>query len=97
MKNLKISEEVLKNIHNDLLGNNALTCMFAIRKCVLDKIDDDKTVKIIQDLKSSPLIEWNSCKISNCALAGLHLLGIENYTGNDEQVLEMIDTVFYKK
>lgn len=97
MKNLKISEEALKSIHSDLLCDNSLLCMFAIRKCVFDRINDDKTTSIIQSLKTSPLIEWNSCKISDCAKAALHLLGIEPYNGDNEQVQELINTVFYSE
>ena len=85
----------ISDIYEDLIGNNALSCMLAVRYCVLNHIKDDKTVSIISSLKSSPLIEWNSCKISNCAYAALHLLGIEPYQGNDGQVQDLIDTVFF--
>ena len=98
MKKSVKSEKALKSIHeihNDLLGNDSLSCMFAVRYCVLNMIVDKETIDILIKLKRSPLIEWNSCKISNCALAALQLLEIEPYNGEDEQVLELIETVFY--
>lgn len=89
------AQKSINDIHKDLLGNNSLSCMFAIKYCVINKISDNKTITIIKSLKNSDLIEWNSCKISNCAYAALHLLDIEPYNGNDKQVQDLIDTVFY--
>lgn len=88
-------QKSINDIHRDLLGNNSLSCMFAIKHCVLNKITDNKTIAIIKNLKNSNLIEWNSCKISNCAYAALHLLNVEFYKGNDEQIQDLIDTVFF--
>lgn len=92
--NTKVQKNI-NDVYEDLLGNNALLCMFAVRYCVLNAIKDDKTISIISSLKNSPLIEWNTCKISNCAYAALHLLGVEIYQENDGQVQDLIDTVFF--
>lgn len=93
-KYVKVQKSI-NDIHNDLLGDNSLLCIFAIKHCVINEITDNKTVAIIKTLENSSLVEWNSCKISNCAYAALHLLNIEPYKGNDEQVQDLIDTVFY--
>lgn len=85
----------INDIHKDLLGDNSLACMFAIRYCVLNKITDNETISIIKNLKGSKLIEWNSCKIADCAVAALHLLGVEKYEGENYAIKDLIDTVFF--
>lgn len=87
----------IQQIEERLLNSNSLRCMFAIRECVLENIDNRRIVEILQELKSSKLIEWNSCRISDCAVAALHLLNIEKYNGDDERVKVLIDTVFFTK
>lgn len=71
--------------------------MHAIRSCVVNNFRTNKIIDTLRELKTSDLIEWNSCKISNCAYAALHLLEIEAYNGNDTQLQDLIDTVFYTK
>lgn len=104
MKKSKKSIPNLKNEYNDisfieqaLLSNNALRCMYAIRSCVVNNFRTKKIIDTLKELKTSDLIEWNSCKISNCAHAALHLLGIDTYSGNDVQVQELIETAFFTK
>lgn len=93
--NLKTEYNNILFIEKTLSSDNSLKCMYAIRSCVLNRFKNDNIINLLKKLKSSNMIEWNSCKISNCALAALHLLDIEPYEGNDEQVKDLIDTVFY--
>lgn len=83
------------DICNDLESSNSLACMYALRYCALNHILDDKVLSAIQRLKKSKLIEWNTCKISDCAIVALHLLDVEHYLGNNHQILKMIETKFY--
>lgn len=82
-------------IEKSLSSINSLECMYAVASCVYNDFKTPEIISLLQKLKSSTLIEWNSCKISNCAYAALHLLDIEPYNGNDKQVHDLIDTVFY--
>lgn len=95
--NLKFEYNNISFIEQALLSNSALKCMYAIRSCVVNNFRTNKIIDSLRRLKTSDLIEWNSCKISNCAYAALHLLEIEAYNGNDTQVQDLIDTVFYTK
>lgn len=95
--NLKPEYNDVSFIEQALLSNNALRCMHAIRSCVVNNFRINKIIDTLRELKTSDLIEWNSCKISNCAYAALHLLEIEAYNGNDAQVQDLIDTVFFTK
>ena len=36
-------------------------------------------------------------KISDCATAALDILGVEKYTGEEKNILYIIETVFYSK
>ena len=82
-------------ICDDLKSQDPLACMYALRCCALHNITDDIILSQINKLKTSTLVEWNSCRISDCAIAALHLLGAEPYSGNSPQILEMINTEFY--
>lgn len=93
--NLKAEYNDISFVENALLSENPLQCMYAIRSCVLNNFNNERIMNNLKKLKSSNLIEWNSCKISNCALAALHLLNIEPYHGNDVQINDLIKTVFY--
>lgn len=84
----------ITEIHKDLQGNDSLLVMYAIRHCVFNKINDKVTVLLLQELKNSNLTEWNY-KISGCAIAALHLLGVEKYVGSDVQINELINTGFF--
>ncbi len=89
--NLKDEYNDVSFIEYALLSDKPLRCMYAICSCVINNFKTSRIVEILKKLKNSDLIEWNSCKISNCALAALHLLNIEPYTGSDEQVEDLID------
>lgn len=82
-------------IEKMLSGNDSLYCILAIKYCVINAITDDKIISIIKKLKKSDMIEWNSAKVSDSAIAALHLLDIEKYTGNRPQILDLINTIFY--
>ena len=95
---------ILKKDYNDIFfvekslsSNNSLECMYAIASCVYNDFRTPKIINLLQKLKSSTLVEWNSCKISNCAYAALDLLEIEPYTGVDLQTKELITTHFLTK
>ena len=87
----------IEDVRSDLLSRDSLDNMYAIRYCVLNNITDETTINIIKKLKNSDLIEANSVKISDCAKAALDLLGIEKHKGNDEVIIDYIDTVFLTK
>ena len=69
--------------------------MYTIRYCVLESIHTDSVIEAISDLKNSPLVEWNTCSIADCAVAALDLLGVEPYKGDKVQILDMISTRFF--
>lgn len=85
----------IEDICNDLESNDSLVCMYAVRYCALNHVLNDKVLSAMQKLKESKLVEWNTCKICDCAIVALHLLGVEHYFGNNQQILEMINTKFY--
>ena len=87
--------KTLDDVIEGLTCNRPLTCMYVIRFCVVNKVTDKRVVDIIKDLKTSDMIEWNSCRISDCAYAALDLLGIEKYEGDKMEIRDFIDTVFY--
>ena len=98
MQKLRESGRITINtatIYNDLKSDDPLACMYALKYCALSKIDDINIIKAIVKLKSSTLVEWNSCKVSDCAIAALHIMGVETYTGSNSQIMEMISTQFY--
>ena len=82
-------------IYHDLQSDDPLACMYAIKYCALNMINDINIIKAIVELKKSSLVEWNSCKVSDCAIAALHIMGVETYTGSNSQIMEMISTQFY--
>lgn len=85
----------ISKIKDDLQGENSLACMYAIRSCVINSIHDEEVIQIIESLKDSVLVEWNTCKISDCAIAALDLMGIESYSGSCVQIKDLISTKFF--
>ena len=53
----------------------------------------DDTEFVIQD--SEPRYILEPFEIIPCAIAALHIMGVETYTGSDSQITEMINTRFY--
>lgn len=88
-------DNLIEKTKKNLLSDNGLICLYAIKSCVENKIIDDSIIKILKDLKSNNNVEWNSCKISDCAIASLHLLGIEKYIGNEPSITTLIDNCFF--
>jgi hypothetical protein len=85
----------IENIKQDLLGENTLKCLYAIKSCVKNKVLDDTVIEILKSLKSNTKVEWNSCKVGDCAIASLDLLGIEKYTGNEPSITTLIENCFF--
>ena len=85
----------VSDILTSLRGNDALNIMYTIRYCVLENIRVSSVLNAIKVLKSSELVEWNTCSISDCAVAALHLLGVEAYNGDKPQIMDMISTRFF--
>ena len=85
----------VSDILNSLQGTDALNIMYTIRYCVLESVKVNSVIDCLKKLKGSLLIEWNTCSISDCAIAALHLLEIETYNGNKPQILDMISTRFF--
>ena len=85
----------IATLYLDLQSDDPLACLYAIKYCALNMINDINIIKAIVELKKSSLVEWNSCKVSDCAIAALHIMGVETYTGSDSQITEMINTRFY--
>ena len=83
--------DILNNLHSD----DGLNIMYTIRYCVLESISDESVIEAIKQLKDSTLVEWHTCSIADCAVAALDLLGIETYTGDKLQIIDMISTKFF--
>lgn len=84
-----------ENICNDLKGSDSLACLYALRYCAINQLDSNEVISLIRELQSSELIEWGSCKVSDCAIAALHLLNVQKYSGDDPQIIDLISTRFY--
>lgn len=98
MKKSKESGMITMNaseILNSLHSNDGLNIMYTIRYCVLESVKDDIVIEAIKQLKTSPLVEWHTCSIADCAVAALDLLDVEPYNGNKPQIVEMISTRFF--
>ena len=85
----------VSDILNSLHGDDGLNIMYTIRYCVLESISDESVIKALKQLKCSTLVEWHTCSIADCAAAALDLLGIETYTGDKPQIVDMISTKFF--
>lgn len=86
----------VSDILTNLRGNDALNIMYTIRYCALESVREMEVVEALKELKSSPLIEWNTCSVADCSVAALDLLDVEKYKGNKPQILDMITTRFFQ-
>ena len=84
----------IKSICDDLYGSDPLALLYALRYCALNGVAEPQILKAVMELKNSQLAEWG-CKVSDCAIAALHILNIEIYTGENETIKELISTRFY--
>ena len=83
----------IKEIYNALEGEEITTAQYAMRKCVIDGISDERIISDLKELKNNGSIKI--VKISYLAIAALDILGAEKYTGTDELIRELIQTKFY--
>ena len=88
-----VSDEELNEIYNALEGDEITPAQFAIRKCVVDGISDERIISDLKELKNNGAIKF--VKMSTLAIAALDILGAEKYTGTDELIREFIQTKFF--
>lgn len=89
-----------KNINDDIIrrlsSNTPMKCLLAIRECVDNEIKDKDVIEKIKKLVKSELIEWNTQKVSDCAIAALDMLGVSKYSGDNMAIHDLIETNFYR-
>lgn len=84
----------MERIEHDLNSNDANDCIYAIRACCIKKITSEAIVSRLRVLKESSAYAMMN-KVSDCATAALDILGSEKYTGNEPNILYLIETDFY--
>lgn len=89
-------KENLERIEHDLYSDDANDCIYAIRACCIKRISSESIIKRLKDLKECSAFAMMN-KISDCATAALDILGVEKYTGEEKNILYIIETVFYSK
>ncbi len=87
-------QNLLEKIKNDLSSKNKEDRIYAIRACCIQKICNDSIVELLNGLKQDDSIAMYT-KISDGAIAALDILGIEQYKGKDQCVMDLIKSVFY--
>ena len=84
-----------EEIYEALIGDDIITAVYATRLCALRRLNDEKYVDALKELKTEKGQYW--LKISDCACAALDIIGAEKYTGDNITVKELIETEFYSK
>lgn len=82
-----------KLIEQNISSDNNLGCVLAIGAAVKNQIKTDIVVRSLKKLKSKDEFEF-CMNISELALAALHMLGVEYYSGNNQNVKELIRNKF---
>lgn len=62
----------------------------SIRSAVRHRITDSDIVGKIVEMKNDDAPGFEFLTVSDFAVSALHILGIEEYTGNDEDILRLI-------
>lgn len=91
-----IANMVIGNEEAILLGlkhKGVLIRINGIIYSVKYKIKNEHITKVIQELKNDDFW-YDGYLVSQFAIAGLHIMNIEPYTGNDERILELIESKF---
>ena len=88
-----VPNEELEEIYDALEGDEITPVQYAIRKCVVDGISDERIISDLKELKNNGAIKF--VKMSTLAIAALDILGAEKYTGTDELIREFIQTKFF--
>ena len=84
-----------EEIYQDLIGDDIIAAVYATRACALRRLNNEKYVHALKNLKTEEGQYW--LKISDCACAALDIIGAEKYTGDDISIKELIETEFYSK
>lgn len=96
-KGLSIRDDMMNGnieiITESISSDNTLGIVLAIGALVKNNIRDPKTDSALKKLKNDHRYEF-CAKISDLSLAALDILGIENYTGNQRQIIELINSKF---
>ncbi|MBQ8967467.1 hypothetical protein [Ruminococcus sp.] len=78
-------------IENDLLSKDTVAQAYAIRACCISGYSSPKIISALKLLtKSNEKSMWQN--ISDMAIAALHLIGAEKYSGNNSAIKELIKT-----
>lgn len=80
-------------IEKNIASNNNLGCILAIAAAVKNQIKTDVVVCSLKRLKNKNEFEF-CMNVSELSLAALHMLGIENYSGDNKNVKKLIDNKF---
>ena len=76
-----------------LYGNGTYDKFNGIIACVMENIKTDKVASRLKELKNDTTTIAGH-PISDFSLAALDVLGIEKYQGDDEGIIEIIDSQF---
>ena len=97
MKKLSIKDRMMLGdielIEEHIASDNNLGCVLAIAGAVINSIKTDIVVKNLKRLKYKNEFEF-CANVSYWAIAALHLLGIEEYKGDNIAIIETIEDDF---
>lgn len=82
-----------EEIYKELIGDDIIAAVYATRACAVRKLNEEKYVDALKELKLEEGQYW--LKISDCACAALDIIGAEKYTGDNITIKELIETEFY--
>lgn len=94
---MSVKDKMMKGdaqlIEENISSDNNLGCLLAIGAAVKNNVKTDIVVNALKKLKNKEEFEF-CMKISELALAALHVLEIEYYLGDNKNVKEIIDSEF---
>ncbi len=89
--NMTIGNE--EAILSGLKHKGALIRINGIMHAVKYKVKNNDITEAIKELKNDDFW-YDGYSVSQFAIAGLHVMNIEHYKGNDERVIELIESEF---
>jgi len=79
----------VKVIEENISSNNNLGCILAIEAVIINQVKTDIIIRSLKKLKSRDEVEF-CMNVSELAIAALHLLKVEHYTGDNENIKTII-------
>ena len=80
-------------VERALRSDESLPCLFGIFSCVKNHIVTPAVSDLLRKLKERRVHEF-CMYIDECAMAALDVLGVEKYTGDNRNVLKLIENNF---